>query len=80
MNTIYSDAFMDMDNLFTVTDPPSRTTFVADPVVIIKTKIRDDVIAPNAVDTPDLAPLLLYGQDVLSQSPSAIDTLIGALR
>jgi len=57
MNSIYSDAFMDMDNLFTVTAPPSRTAFVADPVVIIKTKIRDDFIVPNAVDTPDPTPI-----------------------
>ena len=57
MNTIYSDAFTDMDDLFTATTPPSRTTFVADPVVIIKTKIRDDFIVPNAVDTPDPAPI-----------------------
>ena len=57
MNTIYSDAFMDMDDLFVVTAPPSRTTLVADPVVIIKTKIRDDFIVPNAVDTPDPAPI-----------------------
>jgi len=39
MNDIYSDAFMDMDDLFALTDPPTRTTFVADPVVIIKNKI-----------------------------------------
>ena len=39
MNAIYSDAFMDMDDLFIVTDPPTRTTFVADPVAIIKNKI-----------------------------------------
>jgi len=79
MNNIYSDAFMDMEELFTVTAPPSRTTFIADPVVIIKTKIRDDFIVPNAVDTQIRHPLLLYGQDVLSQSPLAIDILIGAL-
>ena len=53
MNSIYSDAFMDMEDLFTVTAPPSRTTFVADPVVIIKNKIRDDFIIRNAVDTTD---------------------------
>jgi len=53
MNAIYSDAFMDIDNLFAVTDPPTRTALVADPVVIIKNKIRDDFIIPNAVDTPD---------------------------
>ena len=57
MNTIYSDAFTDMDDLFTATTPPSRTTFVADPVVIIKTKIRDDFIIPNAIDTTDPTPI-----------------------
>jgi len=44
---------MDMDDLFAVTAPPSRTTLVADPVVIIKDKIRDEFIIPNAVNTPD---------------------------
>jgi len=70
MNNIYSDAFMDMEDLFTVTMPPSRTTFVADPVVIIKNKIPDDFIFPNAVDTTDPTPInpLQYGQDVLSRS------------
>jgi len=48
---------MDMDDLFTVTDPPSRTTFVADPVAIIKTKIRDDFIVLNAVEAPDPTPI-----------------------
>jgi len=51
---------MDMDNLFDVTAPPSRTTFVADPVPIVKNKIQEDCVAPNAVDTPDpsaVAPL-----------------------
>jgi len=60
MNAVYSDAFVDVDDLFVVTAPPSRTTFVADPVVIIKNKIRDEFIVPNAVDTPDpttVAPL-----------------------
>jgi len=60
MNDICSDAFMDMDNLFDVTAPPSRTTFVADPVPIVKNKIQEDCVAPNAVDTPDpsaVAPL-----------------------
>jgi len=57
MNTIYLDAFTDMDDLFTVTAPPSRTTFVADPVAIIKNKIRDDFIIPNAVDTTDPTPI-----------------------
>jgi len=46
-----------MEELFAVTDPPTRTTFVADPVVIIKNKIRDDFIIPNAVDTVDPTPI-----------------------
>jgi len=53
MNTIYSDAFMDMEDLFNIAAPPVRDTFVADPVAIIKDKIRNDFIAPNAIDTPD---------------------------
>jgi len=60
MNNIYSDAFMDTNDLFAVTDPPTRVTFVADPVTIIKSKIQDDFIIPNAVDTTDataIAPL-----------------------
>jgi len=60
MNTIYLDAFVDVDDLFVATAPPSRTTLVANPVVIIKNKIRDDFIVPNAVDAPDrttIAPL-----------------------
>jgi len=57
MNNIYSDAFMDMEDLFAVTAPPTRTTFVANPVVIIKNKIRDEFIIPNAVDTADPAPI-----------------------
>jgi len=39
VNTIYSDVFTDMDDLFTATTPPSRTVFVVDPVAIIKNKI-----------------------------------------
>jgi len=39
MNTIHSDAFMDVDDLFAATAPPSRTALVADPVAIIKNKI-----------------------------------------
>jgi len=57
MNTIYSDAFTDMDDLFTATAPPSRTVFVPDPVVIIKNKIRDDFVIPNAIDTTDTTPI-----------------------
>jgi len=54
MNAIYSDAFMDMDDLFSITTaPPVRDTFVADPVTIIKDKIWNDFIVPNAVDTRD---------------------------
>jgi len=41
--------------LHAVTDPPTRVTFVADPVVIIKTKIRDESIVLNAVNTTDVA-------------------------
>jgi len=80
MNTIYSDAFVDMDDLFAVTALPSRTAFVADPVAIVKNKIRDDFIAPNAVDTPDPTTTLLCGQDVLFRSPLAINALIDASR
>jgi len=57
MNAIYSDAFMDMDDLFAVTAPPTRTALVTDPVAIIKNKIRGDFIVPNAVDTPDPGPI-----------------------
>jgi len=54
MNTIYSDAFMDMDDLFSIAaTPPVRDAFVADPVAVIKDKIRNDFIVPNAVDTTD---------------------------
>jgi len=53
-NAIYSNAFMDMEDLFCITTaPPVRDTFVADPVTVIKDKIRNDFIVPNAVDTPD---------------------------
>jgi len=55
MSAICSDAFMDMGDLFAATAPPSRTAFAADPVVIVKNKIRDDFVVPNAVDTPDPA-------------------------
>jgi len=48
---------MDMEDLFAVTAPPTRTTFVADPVAIIKNMIRDDFVVPNAVDTPDPGPI-----------------------
>jgi len=55
MNAIYSNAFMDMDDLFSITTaPPVRDTFVADPVTVIKDKIRTDFIVPNAVDTTDV--------------------------
>jgi len=42
-----------MEDLFNITAPPVRDTFVADPVTVIKDKIRNDFIVPNAVDTPD---------------------------
>jgi len=35
------------------TTPPVRDTFIADPVAVIKDKIRNDFIVPNAVDTTD---------------------------
>jgi len=57
MNNVYSDAFMDMEELFTVTAPATRVTFVTDPVVIIKNTIRDDFVVPNAIDTPDPTPI-----------------------
>jgi len=57
MNTIYSDAFMEMEDLFMATTPPTRDTFVADPVLIIKNKIQDDFIVPNAIETPDPGPI-----------------------
>jgi len=57
MNNIYSDAFMDMDDLFAVTAPPTRTTFVADHVANIKNKIRDEFIILSAVDTTDPSPI-----------------------
>ena len=53
MNTVYADAFLDIDELFTVEDHPAKTTFVADPVTIIKDRIREHSIAPKAVDTAD---------------------------
>ena len=36
MNAIYGDTFMEMDDLFAVVDPPARTTFIADPIAIIR--------------------------------------------
>jgi len=54
MNAIYSDAFMDMEDLFNVTTvPPVRDAFVSDPVTVIKDKIRNDSVVLNVVDTPD---------------------------
>jgi len=76
MNNIYSDAFMDMDDLFAVTDPP----LVTNPVVIIKNKIRDDFIIPNAVDTTDAKAITPLPQCALSRFALAIDILIGASR
>ena len=57
VNAICSDAFADVDDLFAVAAPPPRTAFVADPVVIVKNKIRDDFIVPNAVDATDPTPI-----------------------
>ena len=53
MNSIYGDAFMRMGELFVVEDPPIRTTFVTDPIAIIKDRIREDSIVPNAADITD---------------------------
>ena len=53
MNTIYGDAFMEMDDLFTLVDPPTRTTFVANPIAIIRDQIWEHSVLPNAVDTTD---------------------------
>jgi len=53
MNSVYSDTFMDMADLFAATVPPTSTAFVADPVTIVKDKIQDNSVIPNAVDTTD---------------------------
>jgi len=53
MNSIYSDAFLDMKDLFDATTTPPMTTFVTDPISIIKANIRDNSIIPNATDTAD---------------------------
>jgi len=55
LNSIYADAFLDVGDLFAATTPPSMTTFVADPITVIKNNIRDNSIVPNAVDTTDPA-------------------------
>jgi len=57
VNIIYSDAFLDMADLFAITDPPTRVTLIADPVAIIKAKIQDGSIIPNAIDTTDATPI-----------------------
>jgi len=57
MNAVCSDAFTDMDDLFAAAAPPSRTVFVTDPVAIVKNKIRDDFVIPNAIDTTDPTPI-----------------------
>jgi len=54
MNSICSDAFLDIDDLFTVTDRPTRVTFVPDHVAIITNKIQEESVAPNAFNTMDL--------------------------
>jgi len=69
---------MDTDDLFAVTDPPTRTAFVANPVTIVKNKIRDDFIIQTQLTQQIRHPSLLCGQDVLSQSPPEIATLTGA--
>ena len=57
LNDIYSDAFLDTVDLFAATDPPTRVTLVANPVAIVKAKIRDESIIPNAIDTTDPTPI-----------------------
>ena len=42
MNTICGDAFMEIDERFTVETPPAKTTFVADPIAIIRDRIREE--------------------------------------
>jgi len=39
VNSIYSDAFLDMADLFAITDLPTRVTLLANPVAIVKAKI-----------------------------------------
>ena len=48
---------MDMEELFAVTAPATRVAFIVDLVVIVKNKIRDDFVVPNAIDTPDATPV-----------------------
>ena len=54
MNSIYADAFLAMDTLFTdhIAGGDLPPNFVADPDVVIKSAIRNDSIIPNALDTP----------------------------
>ena len=51
MNSMCADVFLDIDDLFS--DGATRSTFVDDPLTVIKNKIRDEVIIPCAVNTAD---------------------------
>jgi len=53
LNSVYSDAFLDIDDLFVAATPPTRTNFVPDPVAIIKNKTREESIVLNALNTTD---------------------------
>jgi len=80
MNSIYSDAFLDMVDPFVVTDPPRRATLVADPVLQLS-KLRCGMNLsfrmPLIQQMQHLLPF--YGQDVPSRSLPAIDMLIDIL-
>jgi len=47
MNSIYLDAFLDVGDLFVATTPTAMTTFVTDPISVIKTNICDNSIIPK---------------------------------
>jgi len=53
VNSIHADAFLDMDDMFVVTPPPSRVNFIVNPVVVVENKTRDESIVPSAVDVVD---------------------------
>ena len=40
VNNVHSDGFMDAEDLFAMTAPPTRDAFVADPVAIVKWPIH----------------------------------------
>jgi len=65
MKCVYADAFLDINDMFAVMDPPSRVDFFTNPVTITKNKIWLST---------------LYGQSVPFRFPLAIGTLQDALR